>query len=119
MRHLPSSVAAPECNNEENESVTEDDLGPLLTDPGKGLESISDSTGITIATVAHEVLGCKFSHAPDHKSAHPTKKEDRTIFWSKKEMLQHFGEGVDDDWGAERQWLGRKGFTDDKVQELL
>ncbi|KAH9031280.1 hypothetical protein EDB84DRAFT_1562294 [Lactarius hengduanensis] len=163
-----------ERDNEEDESVAEDDLGPSLTDPGKELESVSDSS-----------FECEFSHAPDHKSvrdrlgrnvcvhfllgdcrsgtcayshdktylpagrwwddeqkrgairliskglvcrqdpaflhrlfanidgriawAHPAEKEDEATFWSENmEMLQHFGEEVDDDWLEEYTTQGKR-----------
>ncbi|KAH9174138.1 hypothetical protein EDB89DRAFT_1955524 [Lactarius sanguifluus] len=68
-----------ESNNEEDESFAEDDLGPSLTDPGKGLESVSDPSdrnhggnGFLCRNYNRDgctrSVGCKFSHAPDHKS---------------------------------------------------
>ncbi|KAH8978380.1 hypothetical protein EDB86DRAFT_3090749 [Lactarius hatsudake] len=188
--------------DEEDESVAEDDVGPSLTDPGKELESVSDSSdwnhwGNGFPCQYYNRDGCtqgfecEFSHAPDHKSvrdrlernvcvyfllgdckyggcayshdktylpsgrwwddeqkrgairliskglvsrqdpaflhrlfanidnrvacAHPAEKENEATFWSDNmEMLQHFGDEVDDDW-LEKE----KEFTDDEVQELI
>ncbi|KAI9451493.1 hypothetical protein BJY52DRAFT_1190926 [Lactarius psammicola] len=67
-----------ERNNEEDESVTEEDCGPSLTDPGKELESVSDSSdwnhvgnGLPCRHYNHDGcmrgVECRFSHAPDHR----------------------------------------------------
>ncbi|KAI9438977.1 hypothetical protein H4582DRAFT_107123 [Lactarius indigo] len=68
-----------ERNNEEDEFVAEDDFGPSLTDPGKELESVSDSSdwnhwGNDSPCWYYNRDGCtrgvecEFSHAPDYKS---------------------------------------------------
>jgi len=68
-----------ERNNEEDESVAEEDCGPSLTDPGKELESVSDSSdcnhegnGFPCRYYNHDGcmrgVECRYSHAPDHKS---------------------------------------------------
>ncbi|KAI9451491.1 hypothetical protein BJY52DRAFT_1125121 [Lactarius psammicola] len=68
-----------ERNNEEDEFLAVEDSRPSLADPGKELESVSDSSdwnhegnGFPCRYYNHDGcmrgVECRFSHAPDHKS---------------------------------------------------